>query len=210
VGTADYGHYRADVATLFPGLHNSSGAVGFRVIDTTLLANGIHTISWVVSDDAGATEGIGSRYFHVNNASTVTAATPLAAARSAPSVADAGALAGVAERPVAEVAGTFAAKVPATYYKTVRIREMERLTFDLARELRLTPGCGATFGGGEVVGDDRRPLPAGSSLDPVHGTFAWQPGPGFIGSYRLAFAVKTCDGVESSLLLDVRIARATR
>ncbi len=30
VGTVDYGHFRSDIATLFPGLNNSAGAVGFR------------------------------------------------------------------------------------------------------------------------------------------------------------------------------------
>ena len=37
------------------------------MIDTTTLTNGLHTISWVVTDDQGATEGIGSRFFTVSN-----------------------------------------------------------------------------------------------------------------------------------------------
>jgi hypothetical protein len=37
------------------------------VIDTTKLANGLHTISWLVTDSAGVSEGIGSRFFTVNN-----------------------------------------------------------------------------------------------------------------------------------------------
>jgi hypothetical protein len=31
------------------------------------LENGVHTISWVVTDDAGVSDGIGSRYFTVQN-----------------------------------------------------------------------------------------------------------------------------------------------
>ena len=67
MGHPVYGFFRSDVAALFPGLANSDGAVGAFQIDTTLLANGVHTIAWVVTDDSGASEGIGSRYFTVQN-----------------------------------------------------------------------------------------------------------------------------------------------
>jgi hypothetical protein len=67
LGHPAYNQYRSDIATLFPGLANSNGAVGFFYIDTTLLANGIHTISWVATDSAGHTDGLGSRYFNVLN-----------------------------------------------------------------------------------------------------------------------------------------------
>ena len=60
---------------LFPGLNNTNGAIGFRVLDTTTLTNGTHTIVWVVTDNQGATEGIGSRFFTVSNgAGALTAA----------------------------------------------------------------------------------------------------------------------------------------
>ena len=64
VGTVLYNNFRPDVAAAFPGLSNSNGAVGIRSIDTTLVTNGLHTISWTVVDDQGATEGIGSRDLH--------------------------------------------------------------------------------------------------------------------------------------------------
>ncbi|MBA2237679.1 MAG: BACON domain-containing protein [Lysobacter sp.] len=67
VGHPTYGFFRADIASLFPGYTNSNAAVGYFSIDTTLLANGMHTISWVVRDSAGRAAGIGSRYFHVFN-----------------------------------------------------------------------------------------------------------------------------------------------
>jgi hypothetical protein len=41
--------------------------VGGFVLDTTTLSNGLHTIVWVVTDDKGATQGIGSRFFTVAN-----------------------------------------------------------------------------------------------------------------------------------------------
>jgi hypothetical protein len=67
VGRPVYGGYRSDVATLFPGYPNSNGAVGYFVLDTTLYANGIHTVAWGVIDKAGQARGIGSRYFTIAN-----------------------------------------------------------------------------------------------------------------------------------------------
>jgi hypothetical protein len=67
VGQPVYDQYRADIATLFPGYANSDGAVGYFVLDTTALANGLHTIAWSVTDDLGRADGIGSRYFWVQN-----------------------------------------------------------------------------------------------------------------------------------------------
>ena len=62
-----YNNLRSDVATLFPGLKNSNGAVGYFIFDTTRLANSVHTIAWYVSDSAGHVAGLGSRYFWVQN-----------------------------------------------------------------------------------------------------------------------------------------------
>ena len=62
-----YNQFRSDIASLFPGLANSNGAVGFYYIDTTQLANGVHNLSWSVVDNAGHSDGIGSRYFTVAN-----------------------------------------------------------------------------------------------------------------------------------------------
>jgi hypothetical protein len=67
VGHPVYNQYRVDIATLFPGLRNSNGAVGYMYIDTTTLTNGSHTIAWVVRDSAGNAQGTGSRYFTVQN-----------------------------------------------------------------------------------------------------------------------------------------------
>jgi hypothetical protein len=66
-GHPAYNQYRADIATLFPGYANSGGAVGSFVLDTTKLANGLHTIAWSVTDSLGRADGIGSRYFWVQN-----------------------------------------------------------------------------------------------------------------------------------------------
>lgn len=67
LGHPVYNNFRVDIATLFPGLQNSNGAVGYFYIDTTTLTNGVHTISWSVTDSAGSVAGIGSRFFTVQN-----------------------------------------------------------------------------------------------------------------------------------------------
>jgi hypothetical protein len=67
VGHPVYNNYRLDIATLFPGLRNSGGAVGYYYIDTTKFSNGLHTISWSARDSAGNAQGLGSRYFNVQN-----------------------------------------------------------------------------------------------------------------------------------------------
>jgi hypothetical protein len=67
VGHPAYNRFRADIASLFPGYANSNGAVGFFTIDTSTLANGVHTLAWGVVDNRGRAQGIGSRFFTVAN-----------------------------------------------------------------------------------------------------------------------------------------------
>jgi|GEM_PF-3181786 len=67
IGMPIYNQYREYIATLLPGYNNSDGA-GFEfTIDTRQYADGIHTIQAIVMDNAGNTEGIGSRYFKIDN-----------------------------------------------------------------------------------------------------------------------------------------------
>jgi hypothetical protein len=68
LGHPVYNNFRSDIATLFPGYTNSQGAVGYYYVNTTTMANGVHTISWNVFDNQGRGEGIGSRYWNVFNA----------------------------------------------------------------------------------------------------------------------------------------------
>jgi hypothetical protein len=67
VGHPVYDNYRSDIATIFPNYRNSGGAVGYYMIDTTKLTNGLHNIQWSITDSAGHTTGVGSRYFIVQN-----------------------------------------------------------------------------------------------------------------------------------------------
>src|SRR5207249_341919 len=67
VGHPVYNNFRADIAGGFPGFSNSNGAIGYYTIDTTKLSNGLHSISWVVSDTGSHAGGLGSRFFIVQN-----------------------------------------------------------------------------------------------------------------------------------------------
>jgi hypothetical protein len=58
---------RNDIDTLFPGFMNSGAAVGYFMLDTRTLTTGLHAIAWVVHDNMGGTQGIGSRFFTVDN-----------------------------------------------------------------------------------------------------------------------------------------------
>lgn len=75
-----YNNYRGDLATLFPSYANSSGAVGYYAIDTTQFSDGMHSIAWVAVDSNGGQQGLGSRFFYVQNGS---AAPPIPSSPSA-------------------------------------------------------------------------------------------------------------------------------
>ncbi len=75
VGHPIYNIYRSDIATLFPGYANSNGAGASFTFDTTAYTDGVHTIQWTATDDAGNSDGIGSRYFNIQNGPVVTPPT---------------------------------------------------------------------------------------------------------------------------------------
>jgi hypothetical protein len=189
-GTVDYNHERADIETLFPGYRNTEGTngpVGFRVIDTTTLANGVHTISWTVTDDAGITEGIGSRFFTVSNAASASTAATEATAALAVDDRDAASSAPLSFAPVRARRGwgTSAAwkdhPTTAAGRALVRSEEVDRIELVLDRQngSRLT---GYLRSAGTLAA-----LPAGSTLDNGAGRFVWAPGAGFVGTYDFVF-----------------------
>jgi hypothetical protein len=57
---------RSDITAAFPTF-DTTHAVGGLFIDTTQFSNGVHTIYWIVSDNNGANDGIGSRFFTISN-----------------------------------------------------------------------------------------------------------------------------------------------
>jgi len=218
-----YDQYRVDVATTFPGLNNSGGPVGAFYLDTTKYANGVHTIYWVATDDGGAADGIGSRYFSIVNTGTAEARARQSAAD------DQAALASFSRRddilglgmtlePLFVRTGFDGGAEPQSLIPDssglyrVEIPEVNRLELELRNAGTISSGSSRPlrYRSYLVVGDELRPLPIGSTLDARSGRFSWAPGPGFLGSYDLLFLEAGPEGFVRSVKVRVEIVPQTR
>jgi hypothetical protein len=207
IGHPTYNNYREDIASLFPTYKNSSGAIGYFYLDTTAYENGVHTIQWIATDNAGNTDGIGSRYFTVQN--TGGGAQSISMTQGT-------------ERTVFDVKYS---QIPVEEFEPVGIRkgynqrnkmqeiypddsgkliieieELERI------EIHLTPNTANAplylYDGYLVKGDELKLLPVGSTMDRRRGVFYWSPGAGFVGDYELVFI----DGLTNrSKRINIRI-----
>ncbi|MEO7272335.1 MAG: fibronectin type III domain-containing protein [Vicinamibacterales bacterium] len=217
LGHPTYNNYRSDIAAAFPGHANSNGAIAFFILDTTTLSNGVHTISWVVTDNMGKTSGLGSRFFNVLNGSAATARQAAQRAAMTAAVTRAGATSVSAETlaalpvenaaievaRVAETDNTPQVVMPEwTGEIRLRSREAEPMALTLTSEWDT---LGGVYQGFLVVNGELRPLPPGSALDATQGTFTWQPGAGFIGTYRLVFVRTLSDGSKTKVPVRVNI-----
>jgi hypothetical protein len=187
---------RSDLSTLFPlSLYPGvNTALAVFTFSTTGLASGLHTIAWSVTDNMGGSAGVGSRYFSVGSAGSVTASNATvgrAAMRS---------LVGRTPLESATISGRrgFALDVAlrrfrpdATGLVTVHAEEVDRIELHLA-DARSTDAQ-TRYSGYLRSGADLLPLPIGSSLDAATGELAWQPGVGFVGSYDFVF-IRSTDG----------------
>jgi hypothetical protein len=188
VGNPSYNHYRPDIATIFPGYANSNGAVGFKIIDTTALSNGLHTIVWTATDDAGAIAGLGSRFFRVLNGTMGSlTATSVSAEMTAAVSSERLAALPLESSPLVARRG-WSPEAPWGQYVSGRSGRAVLRGEELDRfELALGAETGDRYTGYLRVGDRLRPLPAGSRLEPVTGVFTWSPGVGFVGTYDVVF-----------------------
>ena len=189
IGHPAYNQYRNDIATLFTGFANSNGAVGAFFLNTTAYTNGVHTIAWSVRDDAGNTDGIGSRFFSIANTG---GSAQILAQNSTEDLVPAEPIEAVLDMPTFFEPIKFAKGYEENKKKiktkpdrfglsVIEIQQVERVEIELGR--------GVTTGY-LLVGEELRPLPVGSTLDSERGVFFWQPGPGFIGIYDFVFAKK--------------------
>jgi hypothetical protein len=203
---ASYNHNRPDVEAQFPlaaGYANSAGAGGFFMLDTTALADGLHTISWAATDNLNTIEGLGSRFFTASNGTgSMTAAVDQApTARSAQSV---NAL------PSASTEMLALRGFDSPYWSATvdRVRGTNVLHQQQGERVEVTLdswswlfGCG-TYTAHLISGDTAGPLPVGASFDPVKGAFAWQPPPQFAGTFDFVFVRSGC-GNEARVPLRV-------
>ena len=165
---------RSDITSAFPQFDTSQAGRGL-FINTTTLADGVHTIAWLVTDSAGKADGVGSRFFRVANGSSSIAAVRVDAAAAAV------ARAGIRARRGWDLNVPFEDIVQSDGVFPIEAHELDRV------ELELHSDAAFSYDGYAMVLGERRPLPTGSTLDPRTGVFTWQPGPGFIGAYDLVF-----------------------
>ena len=165
-----YNQYRKDIADDFPECLNANGPVGALYLDTTKYANGVHTIGWLVYDNAGNGDGIGSRFFEVQNVGGLGAGKDTMEHL----------------RYMEDVSGRLKTEVIGP--REIEIEELERV------EIIIKGEGGSRFVGWGTSPD--KPLPIGSTLDKQTGVFTWMPAPGFLGRHVLHFAVT--DGARMS------------
>jgi Leucine-rich repeat (LRR) protein len=199
LGHPTYNNYRSDIATLFPGYANSNGAVGYYYLNTTSYANGVYTIAWSVADSGGNVDGIGSRYFTIQNVtggSGLNGSAENAVFSSPPQ--------NMGIRPAAEISEIPEERHMPVYVRRgyrddiptetvfpeadgstmIKIPEVSRVKINLnEKETLRTSGYEAY----EFVKGELRPLPIGATFDSARGIFYWQPGPGFLGNFDFVF-----------------------
>ncbi len=201
VGNPVYNQYRQDVASMFPGYNNSNGAGGHFYLDTTSYSNGVHTIAWSVTDDAGNSEGIGSRYFTIVNTgkpgkskSSGTTATNMEELGSiAPRLMGPG-FVKKGFRPDAEAGALLPDE---NGIAGVTVGELERVEVELGGPIA---AAYLVTGGGDL-----KDLPAGSTVDNLSGRFSWVPGPGYVGGYLMVFVLENGEGPNTRVLVRVTI-----
>jgi len=211
-GNSVYNTYREDVALLFPGYANSNGAMAYFDFDTAGYGNGVHTIFWTAVDNAGNTDGIGSRYFTIRNSGF----TGNAAGGTASSLAAIYSVEGSTDENFHETSITaeefaliqvnnwepvgikkgyinnsslFEVYPDENGIITIEIEELQRVEINF-HPRDVFPGAQVKanhYMGYHIIDERLRPLPVGSRLDNAGGIFYWQPGPAFIGRYSLVF-----------------------
>ncbi|MCP4147777.1 MAG: hypothetical protein GY757_08495 [bacterium] len=210
LGNPRYNLHRSDVITLFPGYANSSGPAADFDLELSGYANGVHTIYWVAADDGGNADGIGSRFFTVQNTGNIAPAESLSFGHSHYSNSQAinpASLPGIPalSSPIGVITGYAKDSTPRIVHAkkngvvTIRVKELERVVVipdysDVTahselNDAKLTrfPTSGHQCKGYLVAGKQLRALPTGSTLDAERGVFYWHPGPGFVGIYKFLF-----------------------
>jgi hypothetical protein len=212
IGATHYNIYRMDIATLFPGYANSNGALGYLDFDTTAFEGGIHTIQWVATDNAGNRDGIGSRYFSIQNPgyNNQSAGKQSTAGKSTVGkihhrFSDLLEIPLERAAPIKMTAGYKKDAKPGTIpadkngIMHITAPQDERLVLDLSQpHIR-------SYTGYMKVKHQLRPLPPGAAIDAKKGILYWQPGPASFGKYQLVFITTDKTGKSSRIEVTLEI-----
>jgi hypothetical protein len=204
IGSPHYNIYRLDIAALFPGYANSNGAMGYFDFDTGNYESGVHTIQWVATDNAGNRDGIGSRYFSIQNAGYNShSASKTSASDTIPVGKTHYRFSDLLEIPLER---SVPIKMSRGYKKDAKpsvippdkngithitVPQDERIVLDLSQP------AGRCYFGYMKVDQQLRPLPPGASIDAKKGILYWQPGPASLGKYQLVFILLDKTGKTS-------------
>jgi hypothetical protein len=209
VGSPGGWNGRADLSAAFPGYPGINTALGVFGLNTLQYGNGLHTIAWVVTDTAGVSAGVGSRFFTIFN--TGAGMTEAALRPAGPDLGRRlGELAGdLTTQPLFLRAGfnlvgatrPIAAGVDGRRH--VRAIERDRLEIRLNATGRAQ--AGDEYAGYLLVDGRLRELPTGSSFDPDRGVFYWQPGLAFLGDYDFLFVRTRADGTRERIPVRVTL-----
>jgi hypothetical protein len=158
-----------------PGYTNAAAAGAHYTLDTTALTDGVHTIGWMVTDNCGRADGIGSRFFTVVNGTAQTTGMSASVKMAAPREFVSRSFS-EREWALARMEGPGeAVRAAATGERVIQIAEGERIALQL-------PGESTYTANGLLIG---------SSFDAATGKFYWQPAAGFLGKYDLEFTAGT-------------------
>jgi hypothetical protein len=164
---------RSDVSAAFPTFNTGQAGRGL-FIDTTKYANGTHTIGWLVTDSLGNADGVGSRFFKIQNSGQVTTTSQLI---NQPATMLRGIDNGAAVLVATSVdpkARRRTVRPDAFGRRHVRIAELDPVV------VRQVNGDAAYL----VANGQLRALPLGAAFDAKTGTFFWQTSAGYVGDYE--------------------------
>jgi hypothetical protein len=201
LGHPTYNNYRADIANKFPGYANSDGAIGYFFLDTTAYANGVHTIQWTAKDSGGNTDGIGSRYFTIQNTGADASVSEVRIQKSEDRI-ELSRIDMDNTEPVMIQSGFkvngFEKQLSANDKDEypVKIKELEPLKVKFNDGSKIT----ACY---ELMGNSLRKMPAGMTIK--NNALSWMPGVAYLGSHRFAVVIKDRKGNLSKKYLMVTI-----
>jgi hypothetical protein len=202
----NYGDLRTDIAASFAGFSNGTNSGGASYLNTTTLSNGMHTIGWLVYDNCGRGDGIGSRFFTVLNGASgdnTGERRPSATGEGRPDIEAARSAARPSGTPLAETVSSQHAATRPPVPGVVAVRQLGGAwqevpadsdglhVIEVAQggriEVQLPLLAAGTYAGFLEVAGQRRPLPLGSSFDAKTGVYYWQPDAAFLGAFDLVF-----------------------
>ena len=198
-----YDIYRDDIAKFFPNYANSSGAVGYFNLDTTKYTDGVHAIFWIAADNGGNSDGIGSRYFTIQN-STSDSTQGLPTSTIEMNLEQIAALQENFSQPIKfskgfNVDDEYQELLPDENGNSrIVIKELERVEIQLGEN-------DADIQGYLISSNGLNKLPIGSTLDAKSGAFSWFSGPGFLGNYSLVFVLTDSNGQSFKKYIEIKI-----